>query len=523
MARKRKIPPTRFPHALAASYARALSALIQRMHSIAYEAFRSVVAARAVEYRKESSRIDATPIDDILAALQWARRRSENGVYNTASLNGIAQRFVQGVSFFNRSNINDQLRVKGIDPTTGEPWLDAFVRASVQENVTLIKSIEQDYFKRVESIILQGVKNGQSIPDIASAIKGTADISYNKAKFIARDQTGSIIGQMTAKRHQAAGAPRFQWSTSGDRRVREEHAHFDGKVYYYSEGAGPRRLLPGQDFNCRCVAYPIFEDDDVVDEMESNKQPESSSKIPDDGTMDLEKQFRDLLDEALDMTSSYKKVLINRYQAGSDQAKRVFVKYVKGNKVRDSHFSGSAHYNPELQEINMKFTDDLYNPRGDGATFFHEHGHLVDNFASIIRKGQKTYEGVSHTAIGSIGDRDFYKAILDDIQNYIERHVTAHNLSRVEAQAAIKQRFSQADSAIYSAVSDIYGGATGNKLRGHYGHSKEYWRQLPNALEKEAFAHMFEASFDPSGKRLELIKEYLPDAYELFQNMMEEI
>lgn len=248
---------------MAASYARAVSALIQRMHSITYEAFRSVIAARAAQYRSESQRADASSIDDILAALKWARQRAASSVFTDTTLLDIARRFVSGVNFFNRKNVGDQvITVKGIDPTLDEPWLDAFMRASVQENVTLIKSIEHDYFKRVESTVLQGVKNGQSIKEMATDIKETADVSYNKAKFIARDQTGSILGQMTAKRHQAAGADRFEWSSSGDSRVRPEHAEYDGKEYSYTEGAGPRHLLPGQDYNCRCVAYPIFDEHD---------------------------------------------------------------------------------------------------------------------------------------------------------------------------------------------------------------------------------------------------------------------
>ncbi|MFB6475763.1 minor capsid protein [Paenibacillus glucanolyticus] len=264
MSRRRRTPPTRFPNAIAVSYARSISKLIQEMHSITYEAFRTAIVAEAKNYRSESVRADGV-LDVILSALEYARSRTSSFVFTTSKINKVASDFVRRVNFFNKKNIDDQLfdRVRGINPTDHESWLDSFMRATVAENTTYIQSIREEYHKRVESIVLQGVKNGSSIPDMASEIKKASDVSYSRAKFIARDQTGSILGQMTAKRHQAAGVDRFRWSTSGDERVRAEHAAYDGNVYSYSEGAGPRGLTPGRDYNCRCVAEPIFDDEET--------------------------------------------------------------------------------------------------------------------------------------------------------------------------------------------------------------------------------------------------------------------
>ncbi|MDF2657773.1 MAG: hypothetical protein K0Q94_564 [Paenibacillus sp.] len=261
MPRRRRAPPTRFPDAIALSYYRQVAKLIQQMHSVTYGAFQKMIVPEAKRYRTESAREDDA-LDIILAILEFAKSRSRSFVFTASNMLRISQQFVSRVSDFNRRNIDDQVEaVKGIDPTINEPWLDSFVRSSVAENVTLIQSIEQDYHKRVESIVLQGVKNGESLKDMAADLKKTADISYNRAKFIARDQTGSIMGQLTEKRHLAAGVERFKWSTSGDERVRPEHRAFDGKVYTYAEGAGGRHLIPGRDYNCRCVAYPVFDDE----------------------------------------------------------------------------------------------------------------------------------------------------------------------------------------------------------------------------------------------------------------------
>lgn len=261
MRRRPKAMPTRFPNAVAASYARDMSRMIQQMHSITYAAFTQAIAAEVKNYRSESVRHDAA-LDVIIAALEYAKSRTAAVVFTNSAILRTAQQFITRVNFFNKRNIADQVeRVKGFDPTAHEPWLESFMRASVAENVTYIQSIREEYHKRVESIVLQGVKNGQSIREMATSISDAGRVSYNRAKFIARDQTGSITGQLTAKRHQAAGANRFRWSTSDDERVRPEHAYFDGKVYTYAKGAGARGLKPGQDYNCRCTAEPIFDDE----------------------------------------------------------------------------------------------------------------------------------------------------------------------------------------------------------------------------------------------------------------------
>jgi len=70
------------------------------------------------------------------------------------------------------------------------------------------------------------------------------------------------------------------------------------------------------------------------------------------------------------------------------------------------------------------------------------------------------------------------------------------------------------------AVSDIIGGLTKNECVGDYKHKTEYWEN-PGSLERETFAHMFEALFD-EGKS-SLLKECFPNAFSEFVKLMEEL
>lgn len=54
---------------------------------------------------------------------------------------------------------------------------------------------------------------------------------------------------------------KFRWVTKGDGKVRETHAELDGKVFDWATGANG--LYPGQDYNCRCIAEPVLEDQPI--------------------------------------------------------------------------------------------------------------------------------------------------------------------------------------------------------------------------------------------------------------------
>ena len=71
-------------------------------------------------------------------------------------------------------------------------------------------------------------------------------------------------------------------------------------------------------------------------------------------------------------------------------------------------------------------------------------------------------------------------------------------------------------------VSDIYGGATMNKINGGWGHSTSYWRKDRQHLAIEAFADISSAKVY-SKAELQVIKEYLPTAYSAYEEMVAEM
>lgn len=124
-------------------------------------------------------------------------------------------------------------------------------------NVALIKSVHSQYLDKVQNAVLQAQIKGELNADLANKIKQIGGVTESRAKLIARDQSAKVNAALTRARHEELGITHYRWSTSGDERVRDSHAELDGKIFAYD--SPPEVGNPGDDFNCRCVAVPVFD------------------------------------------------------------------------------------------------------------------------------------------------------------------------------------------------------------------------------------------------------------------------
>lgn len=153
------------------------------------------------------------------------------------------------------------------------------VNSSVRENVRLIRTIPAQYLDRIERIVLQETVKGRSATSIINQIREVHNVSENRARVIARDQSNKINGEITRQRQTALNIRAFRWRTVGDEAVRESHRLRNGKVYAWAPEFVGQRLAdgtvlldptiddigyPGEDIQCRCIAEPIIELDRVA-------------------------------------------------------------------------------------------------------------------------------------------------------------------------------------------------------------------------------------------------------------------
>ncbi len=207
------------------------------------------------------------------------------------------------------------------------------------------------------------------------------------------------------------------------------------------------------------------------------------------------------------LPNDYVLVLKNKYNSGTDIAKKVYDKFIPdGGAAADIYWKGTAHHSGRDHQIYLDVAKDMVNMRGAGTTWFHEHGHYVDCDNNYISRSES-----------------FLNALRNDVKAYEKRCKKENGFFTVKnARDKIADEFCTSFHLTHS-IQDIYGGVYKKRYRSDlYGHRAEYWKAHGDyGVCLEAFAHMFEASFTPEKQKM--MQKYLPTAWEKFKDMLGEI
>lgn len=181
----------------------------------------------------------------------------------------MAKKMVYNISSKNKKSFEKSLKNQtGVDLSAilVDDGLTEFLDAQVSKNVSLIKSIPQEYFKSIETVVMNGVANGLRFEEIAKQIGGIKGISsvngklQNRIKLIARNETSNINASINKMRQESLGVKEFKWVTAHDERVRPSHAKINGNIYSWDNlpTVDGVKTSPGQSINCRCIAIPVI-------------------------------------------------------------------------------------------------------------------------------------------------------------------------------------------------------------------------------------------------------------------------
>lgn len=127
-----------------------------------------------------------------------------------------------------------------------------------------IVGVTEEQARAVAAAVERGVTRGTRAEDLAAALEEELGISQRRAQLIARDQVLAANAALTQQQHRDAGVEQYEWSTSGDDRVRPEHERANGQVFRWDGGGAPgagvkgEAAHPGEAIQCRCVALPHF-------------------------------------------------------------------------------------------------------------------------------------------------------------------------------------------------------------------------------------------------------------------------
>lgn len=176
--------------------------------------------------------------------------------------------------------------------------------------------------------------------------------------------------------------------------------------------------------------------------------------------------FKEKLRADTNIDKEYYVMLKDKFSHGSSTAKKAFNKFVPKEAVADANYIGIPCFNTRENKIYMNFNADKVNSRGECVTWFHEHGHLIDN------------------AIGNISDsKDFLELLEKDSYNYRVKYANENNLRTWDkVNKAISMDLD--DMRKHSGVSDIFEGASQGNIKGIAGHPEGYWNEKKTSHQR---------------------------------------
>lgn len=213
----------------------------------------------------ETHRLDDDPVSEFMSALQ------QKLVTQFMSRWSLADNLASLMSGKNREDLQQSL---GFDLFAAEPGLAPLLENWTAQNVNLIKDVEDQTLRRIETVIREGFMRGEAPATIAKALTEAAGLPEKRARFIARDQVGTLNGMLTKQRNLAVGITKYRWSSSHDSRVRNSHAARDGKIFSFSDSP-----IPGEEVNCRCVAIPVTDPKAKIDGKPTDFETTDKPKV----------------------------------------------------------------------------------------------------------------------------------------------------------------------------------------------------------------------------------------------------
>lgn len=262
-----------------------------------------------------------------------------------------------------------------------------------------------------------------------------------------------------------------------------------GMLQYLREAAQGKKSGGGQ----RAASPPLdmFPQNDIMDKTRNRQK----------------RHFWNIMSGQQGIPQDYLRMLTERFDQGTELGKRIFLKYVTSDSVADFAERGRNRFGKEDKRVHINAQKDMSDPRGAGTRFFHEHGHLIDHAAAGRRWGERM----------STKKGTFSRLIQSDFEMMCNNQLQQGTVAPKDVYKVLSKKIGGNDM---HAVSDIIGGLTKNECVGKSKHRTEYWDN-PGSLERETFAHMFEALFDE--KKYALLQEFFPNALDEFIKMLEEI
>lgn len=283
--RKRPARPVDSSKKVERFYRQQLRSLVRSMAQEVNQELLPIIKEEKAAYTPDAAYTRDSWSDRIIAALERiVERFTGAGSIFARQYERLGQRTVSMAEAETTQAFLDSVnKAVGVDLSAvlSQEGIQDYINIATRANVDLIRTVPGEYFSRIQSAVLGGVRDGQAPSQIAKAIQQATGITDRRARLIARDQSAKLSGEVAERRQTQAGIKHYRSSTAGDLRVTgrpggmypnakiscwgisQRDIGYGKGVYRWDQGAswgGETKLHPGRHhIQCRCTSTPIFE------------------------------------------------------------------------------------------------------------------------------------------------------------------------------------------------------------------------------------------------------------------------
>lgn len=263
--RVKHIRGVRYSGGNAVSYYKELKKILAWMT----EEFNRIVV-RGLETNTMTKKI--TSIHDESPNERYKKRLAEfnkvlRGKMSRKAIEKLVRRSLNKAASYSQRDFDRKLKSFGIDLSKGQSVIkkySSYMSTVVEENVLLVKNLTDEQSKRLQSVVLRGMREGVAISRTAGDVQRALGVAKRRAVLIARTETHKLTQQLADRRAEDAGLTRGVWRAVMDNRTSSQHARFNGKSFDLKKGLWDPKTRswnwPGRRPNCRCWTDYIIGD-----------------------------------------------------------------------------------------------------------------------------------------------------------------------------------------------------------------------------------------------------------------------
>lgn len=226
---------------------------------------------------------DATPFGDQREMFaELAKLRERWGRYFKKRAKDLAVDFTKTAYQASKAAWSQRVRKEGFDiPMQLTAAQRTILDVKVVDNVSLIRSIPEEYFTKIEGAVSRGFLAGRDLEAIAKELRHTGEVTTKRAALIARDQSNKLTAQMNGARQGELGIRYAGWKHSSvEKNPRPNHLRASREGWIFDTqvgidfGTGDGFVLPGVEINCRCGSRSI------IPGLDEEIRPEDLEPVP---------------------------------------------------------------------------------------------------------------------------------------------------------------------------------------------------------------------------------------------------